>query len=547
MARSEVIKVSQPPKRLTFPTPELQRDLFEISDGSSPAQRAYSNVLALWDLLPKYDVFGTTKRYHTDLAKEEQIRIIPVRQRIYQESLTNGDEAYIELELQITPALIEKKRVEWIDDPNGTSRRKRKRVYARDENGNYITDLVYVYPGLREDKVEEALKMLLAHGQGEFESERTGVKFSIKQLQKELAKNGSALSVDEIKESLTILSRARCEIYGLDSNGKRKSVIGSNFLPNLGMIDRNTYEARLQANEDTFCYTQFHMLVTIGIRDNMFRLTNYAKHQRLDNLLSRFIHKVLRISFTNASTTGRPYRLSMNQTLEEFGRLATRRDNDRLVLITALNDLQRENIIASYEEEEPIKDPRDQRIILDRYFQLYPSDDFIDEMIKANARAKQNKALLDEFVDVKTTATRVAQLEGEDKEIFQGLRALDIPAGVALKLLEDYDHREIRAALRETSKKAAASQIDNPRGFLIAALREHYYAAELEVIEKGPETSELQPDPIKLDALTKKLRDFVLLNWSSWSQGEKATFNTVGLASGHFQIMLEEAGLSGAA
>src|SRR5690606_31549440 len=139
------------------------------------------------------------------------VRVIPVRHQIPHDALINEDEVFIDLELHITPALIERKRVDWINEHDkSTGKTKRKKIFARDDQGNYIYDYVYVYPGLSEDKVEEALKMLLTHVQGEFKPEQTGVKFSIKQIQRELKKHGSSLSLDEIKESLNILSRSRC-------------------------------------------------------------------------------------------------------------------------------------------------------------------------------------------------------------------------------------------------------------------------------------------------------------------------------------------------
>ena len=338
-------------KKTTLPL-GLQQDLFEITDGRSNTEfRVYTNILELWDLLPKYDPQGTVKRYHPFLSTEESIRKIPVQHPVHRAKLISDESAFVDLELQITPARIETRVREWIYITDDSGKKKRKRVYKKDAAGNYVTEAFFVYPGLREDKVEEALKFLLSRGQGDFDTDRTGVTFSIQQLRKELERTGTKLSLEEIKEALEVLSKSHCEIHGLNSDGKRRSLMSSSFLPQLVMVTREDFLDKRKENGKNLkhCYAQFHVAVTISIKANQFRITHYEKHQRLNTLLSRFIHKILRTEFVNASKANRPFELPFKKLMSEYGRAEIRADSNTSVLETALEDLAGNSIAKPFE------------------------------------------------------------------------------------------------------------------------------------------------------------------------------------------------------
>lgn len=532
-----------------LPTGQLQQELFEIMEEGEPgALRVYTNIMNLWDMLPKYDVWGITKRYHTDLPMEDRVRVIPVRHRPHREALTpdEDDELFAEIELEIHPALISRKKIERFSEPGPNGKRKQSRRVARDSDGNPVMERVYVFPGVREDKIEEALKLLLAHGQGEWETEKSGVRFTVRQIYRELARTGNKYNIDEIKEGLEVLRKARCTIYGIESGtGRRKSVIDAPFLPAVLLNDRNTYESKLEAGEDTRCYAQMHPLVSEGIRQNQFRLTNYLKHQRLDNLLARFIHKVLRIGFTAASSPNTPYKLSMNQTLMEYGRFNERSDNNYSVFKTALQDLESNGILSKWEVED-IRDQADRRIIHDRYFLCYPTQEFVDEVVRANSKSKRNSALLEEFSNVRELGRAVKALPKRAQKLVRRLREFGIAMPTALELVDEHSVERIESAitqLEETEHKKP-KQIRNRTGLLISLIRKGADGAaavtaseEMATIAE-PAGDEQQVNVNHLAALNPEQQAYLLKNWNSWKPGDRATFNRYGLASPHVRDVL---------
>ena len=528
----------------------LQRDLFEISTGGVNTEfRVYTNVLDLWDLLPKYDVSGQAKRYHQEVDINERVRKIPVRHKFHRDQLISDHESFVDLELHIEPALIEHKKRVWRSFTDDAGKKRRKRIYLRDENGNYIYEPSYVYPGLREDKVEEALRYLLAHGQGHFSAERTGVAFSVKQIQRELARTGSSMNLDEIKESLEVLSRARCEIYGLDVEGKRRNVMGSNFLPSLMMVDRDTYTSRMAAGEDTQCYAQFHMMVTVGIQNNQFRITNYQKHQRLDNLFSRYLHKVLRTSFLNASYNGSPYILSTNRAMAEFGRKIDRKDNTRSIMITGIKDLMKQRVIEHYEEDEPQRDPRDRRVVLDRTFKLYPTEEFIREMIDSNARHRQNYELFQDWAETTGLAQRANQLSRDQELLRKELIDYRIGSRRALELIEQYPINILRRCLRETRSKQQAGTLKNPSGYILKGLEEGWFETEggspsgstaSDSNDRGSDdiVEDVLPNPEHRARLPEDVQHLLDAEWEKWDSATRQNFNQYGAASPYIRSLL---------
>lgn len=524
--------------------PGLQQDLFQITDGTAnPELRVYSNILEIWDMLPKYDPYGSSQRYHKDLDINEAIRKIPVRHPIHREHLLKDTESFVDLELHITPARIEKRRREWVYLENEDGKRVRKRIYVKDDDGNYITEPLYVYPGAREDSVEEALKYLLSHGQGTYDQERTGVNFSVKQIYRELKRTGSTMSLDEIKESLEVLARSRCEIYGKDANGRKRSVMGSPFLPNLIMVDRQTYLNKRAAGdtETVHCYAQFHIAVTLSIQSKQFRITHYHKHQRLRNLLARFIHKILRTRFLNASYNGKPFEMSFNTLMAEFGRGNDRSDTNVAFLETALKDLQKNDILDKYEVID-LRDMKDSRRILDRTLLLYPTSDFVNEMIQSNSRHKKNLDLLSDYTNITQTSKQVSELSEAEQLTLKDLLRWDITTQKGLELLGRYPSKLIQKVLEMAYKQHHDNKLKNPSGYILRALEEGWFSADTEEAlfdDKGqekeigpkPRGKEISPNEGILKTLPEDLAKTVTDQWAHWDKGTRNTFNRHGLNS----------------
>lgn len=519
-------------------TPALQHELFEITDGTSEHRfRAYTNVMEMWDTLPKYDPYGSGTRYYKELDINESIRKYPVRHPTHREQFLSDEPSFVDIELHITPARIERRIRKDVNVIGDDGKKKRRRVYLRDDKGNYLVEPVYVYPGLREDKVHDALTYLLSHGQGQFDAERTGVTFSVKQVFNELRRTSSAMNMDEIKEALEVLSRARCEIYGLDADGKKRSVMGSPFLPNLVMVDRRTYEERRKEDtgkDFTHCYAQFHIAVTMSIQSNQFRISHYKKHQGLRNLLARFIHKILRTQFLNASGNGQPFMLSYNKLFTEFGRPEARDDKNLDLLKTALKELERVRIIEKSEIED-IKNLKDKRRKVDRKIHLYPSKEFIDEMIASNSRHKKNFELLADFTNTKAIAKSVNDLPPAHKRAHREMAELGVSSTRALEVLNQSNIGVVQQCLKETRLKMEKGKLDNPSGWFLSAIAEGYFGDAGFV---APAISE--PSQKHLNRLPQHLQARILELWPSWDDSTRATFEKNGFNSPHIREQVGE-------
>lgn len=513
----------------------LQYELFVITDGKSEHRfRPYTNIMEMWDILPNFDPFGSGTRYYKELDINEAIRKYPIRHRLHREQFLSEEPSFVDLELHITPARIERRtRKDVVTEVNG--KKIKRRVYLKDEHNNFIVEPVYVFAGLREDKVYDALMYLLSHGQGHFDSERTGVTFSIRQLFNELKRTNSAMSMDEIKEALEVLSKARCEIYGLDAEGKKRSVMGSSYLPNLLMVDRNNYQSKREEDSTNFthCYAQFHIAVTMSIQSNQFRITHYEKHQSLRNLLSRFIHKILRTQFLNASGNGLPFKLFFNSLFADFGRANVRADRNLDQLKTALRELQRIGIIERSEIIE-IKNLMDKRRIIDREIHLFPSREFIDEMITSNSRFKKNNELLSDFKNTKQLAHQINSLSAEHKRAHREISALGVSNSRALELLGLYDLGVVLKCLNETNMKIQKGQLDNPSGWFLKALQDGYYA------DAGFNPTLLTAPPGKhLEGLPPHIQSRIRHLWPTWDETMRKNFEKHGMTSPYIQANLE--------
>ncbi len=65
--------------------------------------------------------------------------------------------------------------------------------------------------------VEDALRKMMAEGQGIFLDGEAGISFTLYQLQKELKNTGDSYSTQQIKQALTILARTSIELKSEDA------------------------------------------------------------------------------------------------------------------------------------------------------------------------------------------------------------------------------------------------------------------------------------------------------------------------------------------
>lgn len=244
------------------------------------------------------------------------------------------------------------------------------------------------YPSAREELVEHALRKISAEQHAGFfdkASYRSGVRFSLHLLRKELEEQGHSLRYDEIIEALDILSLGAIEIVARNEDGD-EAFARSTYLAALSGIKRKDYEADRSAK----WAAQFHPLVTQSIDRVTYRQFNYKRLMKCRSQLARWLLSQLVLKYTQAS----------HITPFEVRYSTIRRDS-------ALLDgykLQRQAVVAlddAWEELRELKalhtvkkaEQRGVRAkLVDVIYTLHPTSEFISEQKAANRRKIDGEA-----------------------------------------------------------------------------------------------------------------------------------------------------------
>lgn len=302
---------------------EKQLKLFELTETESKHERL-SHTIELYDALPKY-IWGPVKSG----SSSEVIRTYVHR----------GEK----ITVSITPAQI-----------------------VRDDKK------VFIYPGQREEVIEDALRKLVAQGKGHEMGGEVAVKFSINELRKELAKHGRSYSATQIKEALYVCQGARITIESADNS----TSITTNLFPVIALTSRKKYIA----DGDSLCIVRFHPLVTRSIIENTFRRYDYKKNISMKNNLARYIHKRISHYWTQASFKN-TYSFNLITFLERSPRgLSEDMKSNIRAMKDALETLKKYEIILSYDEERLTKGRR----VINITYTLTPHDTFIKDMKSFN-------------------------------------------------------------------------------------------------------------------------------------------------------------------
>jgi hypothetical protein len=160
--------------------------------------------------------------------------------------------------------------------------------------------LVSYYPSAREELIEHALRKLATEHQAGFfdwEEYRSGVRFSLYRLRRELEQQGHSMRYDELIEGLDILSLSSIELVE-KSNGNEGGFARSTYLTALAGVRRNDYDVDHEAR----WVAQFHPMVTRGIDTVTYRQFNYRRLMMCQTQLARWLLSQLIVKYTQAST-----------------------------------------------------------------------------------------------------------------------------------------------------------------------------------------------------------------------------------------------------
>lgn len=338
--------LSLPKKPPTEQPGSLQYSLFTQFFGDKDE---LSNTIELWDGVPKYFV-----------SKQAQMKARDEKGNL---PLLKKDFEYksVKCKVVIQPAILESK------------------------NGKEIAS----YPSANEELVEDVLRKFFSEQLLAFhdvKQNESWIRFSLSMIKRELAARGKARSLDQIKESLEILSSSVLKLYVND-----ELIYTNPILADMTKITRKQYL------EDTSGYwmTRLPALVSKSINQLTYRQYNYAKMMGLKHQPSRWLLKRLSHHYINASHIT-SYEVLLSSIIRDSGLFAYSRVRDQVRKFDiTLNELIETKVINHFDKEE--RKGKNNKI-QDVLYKLYAHSDFIKDVKAANARKKRGVEELEHHI-----------------------------------------------------------------------------------------------------------------------------------------------------
>lgn len=243
------------------------------------------------------------------------------------------------------------------------------------------------YPSAREELIEHALRKISAEQHAGFfdqPSYRSGARFSLYQLRKELEQQGHSLRYDELVEGLDILSLSSIEISAALDDGD-EAFARSTYLAALTGVKRKDYETDRAAR----WMAQFHPLVTQSIDQVTYRQFNYQRLMRCNTQLARWLVSQLVLKYTQAamlnsfemrySTIKRDSSLLNNYKLERQAVAALDDAWEELRSVGALSVVKKAEQRGARNKLEDVT------------YTLFPTSQFVAEQKAANRRQRDSR------------------------------------------------------------------------------------------------------------------------------------------------------------
>ncbi|WP_211831053.1 plasmid replication protein [Kistimonas asteriae] len=251
-----------------------------------------------------------------------------------------------------------------------------KRVIKSTIRAANITDkngkTVLVFPGEREERVEEALRKMAVEGNGVYIDGSAGVTFTLYGLQKELKSRGHTYSISELKESILINRRSTLEVSTADGS----VLVDSGFFEAVGLVSRKDFDL----DRSALCYVRFNPLVSESILKVSYRRYNYQRSMKIASPLALYIYKRMSLYFTQAAENI-PYTRSLVSLFSQSPRGLSQRMGDNIrAMNNALDALINCKVVARYELEK-IKEGRK---VIDVRYKIYTHEEFIQQQKSGN-------------------------------------------------------------------------------------------------------------------------------------------------------------------
>lgn len=321
---------------------QFSLDLFGFFGDKPPKSKinqkiTRSNTVAVYDALPKYS--WSNKQ--------------PTESSITRSCLLQG----INYEMSIEPALV--KRIDPVT---------KEPIEVK------------VYPGEREEAIEDVLRGLAANGQGKAFGQEIGVYFTLKELRTELEKINRSYKHREVVEALMVCSKANLSI-----RAKGIATIHANLFPQVVLTDREGYEM----DSKTKCFVRFHPMVTTSIINLDYRMLNYDLAMSIKDPLARHIYKRL-VHYWRQASNDHHYEFKLMSYLAQTSRnISPRMTRNFTAMAKALDELVKKKVLQSYEVNEICEG----RKLLDGEYRCMAHPDFIADVKKANYLASRRELL----------------------------------------------------------------------------------------------------------------------------------------------------------
>lgn len=296
----------------------------------------YSNTVELYDFMPKY-VWAKQDRIN-DQFLERINRTFEFRGR--------------EFQLKMDPARLE--------DKDGVVRE--------------------YFPGIKEEHVEDILRKMMTEGYGVMLDGEAGIRFTLYQLQQELAEHGHSYSYDQIKNAIQVLKGT--DIY------LQTTKTGDQDAVNIAFSPIETYGFK-DSGDETQTFVRFSPLVTRSIKQQTYRMINYKKVNEFSgDVIARQLYKRLSHVYTYAKL-GNTFNIMLTTLIRDFGLTFYEKlgQNNKQVE-KALEELKARHVLNKFEID-PVYEKKPRKKLVDVKYTLYPDVKFVNDIIEANSRQKE--------------------------------------------------------------------------------------------------------------------------------------------------------------
>lgn len=355
-----------------------QLQLFELA----PSLKDYSNSIELYDTMPKYHIGGVKRK------KDDKVESLPIISRDF----VHRSKPH---KLEISPAAI-------LDKKTGKT--------------------IYYYPSQREELVEDVLRKIATQsGRTRLDEDKIGVVFTYYEVQQELIKKGHGYSIEEIKLTIDVMSKATLVV-----KDSKQISITSNFFSTVGKE-----EQEMGGRERVL--VMFHPLVSRAINSGNYRLFNYDKLMQMKMPLARWLHRRISHMFLQA-TINNPYEIKLSTIVHDSGMKSYKTISERMRQVSkAFKELTNAKVLSRVEATQD----KQKNKILDVLYSLYMSEEFVADAKKAN---KITNLRLTEEEEIAITSQDIEDLRKELEKSLYGLTKTIINNCLAnISTTDEYD------------------------------------------------------------------------------------------------------------